>query len=285
MITLPVFLQEKEEKIKNLSLEALKGIQLRFIRSNHEEQTKIFPSIVPIKNSDDYKKYIKVLKDSFSCHLGIGLFDSDFVKESVSEDEDFLLFCPIASGEINNKNILQLFLSEWEAKRIAKFITEVLEILISDTVIVCSNCTSAYTKPFKDVITTHCVSPECPTNFDDIATEDSKILVVIDKQWDNIKEIKKKLKEKNISPENKDIIATSRFEDRRKPSFLRKKWAEGISYTYPKIGNKDKLIIHNFEQKFEYKPSFFHLLAYDAANIAIKILIAAGPDYMTFGHQ
>ena len=269
MITLPIFLQEKEEKIKNLSLEALKGIQLRFIRSNHEEQTKIFPSIVPIKNSDDYKKYIKVLKDSFSCHLGIGLFDSDFVKESVSEDEDFLLLCPIASGEINNKNILQLFLSEWEAKRIAKFITEVLEILISDTVIVSSNCTSAYTKPFKkmNVITTQCVSPEC-SNFDNITKEGSKVLVVVDKQWNNIKQIEKKLKDSNIPLEDKYIIATSGFEDRRKPPLLRKKWAGVAYYTYPKIGDKDELIV----EKFDYKPSIFQLLAYDTRSPPISLL-------------
>ena len=63
------------------------------------------------------------------------------------------------------------------------------------------------------------------------------------------------------------------------PPPIRKMFAKWVVYTYPRFAENSKNIINQFEQKFGYKPSIYSLLAYDAADIAMKALINAGPGY------
>lgn len=280
---LPIFLQK--DKIKE-ALEALNGIALRFQNANHIEQSRVIPFILQIDNKKDMETEINKFKEEpLNCHIGIALMDSDFICNiNKNNIKDFILLAPVASGKIIKDNIFQFMLSEWEAMAIKKVLENCSTEESDWKILTDLEKNTKYLKSFLDCL-------KCDSNYEVLNSEkfnwktlplDKEGYIVVGKnKWKIIRKLRKILKE---SLKEKIIVTTSSFEDWKKTPVKRKIYAEGVMYTYPKLSEVAKNVIESFQKEFGFKPSIYHLLAYDGVSLVIKTLLDAGPGYSSMKH-
>lgn len=286
IMDLPIFFPDN----KRYAEEAQKGINLRFLNANNKELGCISRMAVPGKATG----VNTFCKNNPKIHIGIGLFDSEEIKNlSNLPNSIFLLFAPLASAD-RLENVFQLTLSTWEPEAIKRYLGH-CEIDSNEIKIVTNlDATSSYLKPFLSTLLKE-PSPKKkgkktvkkPTNesliiinqnIDDETTskliDTAAIIVIAEEKWKTFRKFRELEK-----LEKKVVITTSSIEDWQVPPPIRKMFAKWVVYTYPRFAGNSENIINQFEQKFGYKPSIYSLLAYDAADIAMKALSNAGPVY------
>lgn len=286
IMDLPIFFLDNDNE--RYAEEARKGINLRFLNANNKELGCISRMAVPGK-AEGINAFCK---NNPKNHIGIGLFVSEDIKE-LGNLNNFLLFAPLASAD-ELENVFQLIFSTWEAKAIKRYL-DYCEIYLNEIKIVTNpDATSSYLKPF---LSTFLKEPspkkkgkktvKKPTNesliiinqnIDDETTsklaDTAAIIVIAEKKWRILRELRDV-----VALKKKIVITTSSIEDWQVPPSIREMCAKNVVYTYPTLAENSKNIINRFEQEFGYKPSICSLLAYDAADIAMKALINAGPEY------
>lgn len=273
MYYLPIFLQKNRLKE---ALEVFKGISLRFLQGNFDEQSRVILLLFQIDDTRTGPEVIAELKENFNSHLGIILSDSDFISR-IGVINDFILFAPTAGRKFDKENIFQIFLSEWEAgatKNLNDWGIDKEDVLLVSPF----DTLSPALKPFEEwnKVTVNKPSELTKKTKTQLTNYENYVIIGATKQWPIIKMLKTAMKD---DIKHKQIITTSSFEDWRIPAPRRKSLAEGVMYTYPTISDKGKKAIESFQKEFFYKPSIYHLLAYDVTDICIKTLLKAGPNY------
>ncbi len=279
IMDLPIFFPDN----KRYAEEARKGINLRFLNANNKELGCISRMAV----SGETKSINTFRGNNNKIYLGIGLFGSEDIKK-FGNLNNFLLFAPLASAD-SQKNVFQLTLSTWEAEAIKRYL-DYCEIDSNEEKIVTDlNVNSPYLKPFETLLNVSSLSVNFPFNtlfvvstteinskkMTNELTDKTAIIVIAEKKWKTLR----KLRNAKVLKKKKVIITTSSIEDWQVPPPIRKMFAKWVVYTYPRLAENSENIINRFEQEFGYKPSICSLLAYDAADIAMKALINAGPGY------
>ena len=272
IMDLPIFFPDNKRSAK----EAQKGINLRFLNANNRELGCISRMAVP-GNTEGINAFCE---NNQKIHVGIGLFDSKDIKE-LDNLANFLLFVPLASaGDL--ENTFHFILAKWEAEAIKKYLDyceiypERAEERATETgeakIITDFDENDPYLGSFKLLDGT-------PINIGDegLARElgdKTAIIVIAKEKWKTLRRLMNAMTLKK-----KVVITTSSIEDWQVPPPIREMCAKNVVYTYPTVAENSKNIINQFEQKFGYKPSIYSLLAYDAADIAMKALSNAGPGY------
>ena len=145
IMDLPIFFPDNERYAE----EAQKGINLRFLNANNKELGCISRMAVPGKATG----VNTFCKNNPKIHIGIGLFDSEEIKNlSNLPNSIFLLFAPLASAD-GLENVFQLTLSTWEPEAIKRYLGH-CEIDSNEIKIVTNlDATSSYLKPFLTTLT------------------------------------------------------------------------------------------------------------------------------------
>jgi hypothetical protein len=102
---LPVFLPQEDDEEK---YDALKGVNLRFLRGNYREQSRVLPFLFLVRNTTDMDRKVNVLKEKFICHLGIQLIEDNCVAH-INADTEFMLLAPLKLGRSTRENIFTIF--------------------------------------------------------------------------------------------------------------------------------------------------------------------------------
>lgn len=270
IMDLPIFFPDN----KRYAEEARKGINLRFLNANNKELGCISRMAVPGKATGVNTFF----KNNPKIHIGIGLFgseDEDVKNLSNLPDSIFLLFAPLAS-EDEMENVFQLTLSTWEAGAIKRYL-DYCEIDSNEEEIVTDlNPNSPYLKPFEALLKVSSIKINSKKMTNEL-TDKTAIIVIAKEKWKIFRKLRNIKQLENL--EKKVVITTSSIEDWQVPPSIREMCAKNVVYTYPTLAKNSKNIINRFEQEFGYKPSVHSILAYDAADIAMKALINAGPGY------
>ena len=259
IMDLPIFFPENKRYAK----EARKGINLRFLNANNRELGCISRMAVP----GEAEGIPTFFSNDQKIRIGISLFRS---KDTTSTGQKRLLFAPLASAD-ELKNVFQLTLSTWEAEAIKRYLSYCEIYLEGVKIITDFEGGDPYLESFKLLDGT-----PININSNDLAqlADKTAIILITEEKWRILRELRDV-----VALKKKIVITTSSIEDWQVPPPIRKMFAKWVVYTYPRLAGNSENIINRFEQEFGYKPSVLSLLAYDAADLAIKTLSNTGPGY------